>query len=213
MTAREQYAPGPASGAQVRKDGEKWTLILVRELRHAGNSLAGAHRPGASARVGALRRRWEPGDGWTHGEAHDGGSAHAACIEGGTRVVDRRGAARFASGKASQEVPLNWNIWIRQIHRWVSIAFTVTVIANFIALAQGSGMPPPWVTYSPLLGIGAHLEKNRRTRGLARGNPQQNAQAHQGSRPGRRRGVEVDGHSGLGRTTASSALANPTRVS
>ena len=35
--------------------------------------------------------------------------------------------------------------------------------------------------------------KNRRTRGLARGNPQQNAQAHQGSRPGRRRGVEVDG--------------------
>jgi hypothetical protein len=35
MTAREQYAPGPASGAQVRKDGEKWTLILVRELRHS----------------------------------------------------------------------------------------------------------------------------------------------------------------------------------
>src|SRR5271170_6604739 len=34
MTDREQYAPGPASGAQVRKDGEKWTLILVRELRH-----------------------------------------------------------------------------------------------------------------------------------------------------------------------------------
>jgi Activator of Hsp90 ATPase homolog 1-like protein len=35
MTTREQYTPGPASGAQVRKDGEKWTLILVRELRHA----------------------------------------------------------------------------------------------------------------------------------------------------------------------------------
>ena len=35
MTNREQYAPGPASGAQVRKNGEKWTLILVRELRHA----------------------------------------------------------------------------------------------------------------------------------------------------------------------------------
>ncbi|MGA3190242.1 MAG: SRPBCC family protein [Bryobacteraceae bacterium] len=29
------YTPGPASGAQVRKDGEKWTLILVRELRHS----------------------------------------------------------------------------------------------------------------------------------------------------------------------------------
>jgi uncharacterized protein YndB with AHSA1/START domain len=35
MINREQYAPGPASGAQVRKDGEKWTLILVRELRHS----------------------------------------------------------------------------------------------------------------------------------------------------------------------------------
>ena len=35
MTDREQYVPGPASGAQVLKNGEKWTLILVRELRHA----------------------------------------------------------------------------------------------------------------------------------------------------------------------------------
>ena len=35
MTEREQYTPGPASGAQIRKDGEKWTLILVRELRHS----------------------------------------------------------------------------------------------------------------------------------------------------------------------------------
>jgi uncharacterized protein YndB with AHSA1/START domain len=35
VTDREQYTPGPASGAQVLKDGEKWTLILVRELRHS----------------------------------------------------------------------------------------------------------------------------------------------------------------------------------
>ena len=35
MTEREQYTPGPASGAQIRKEGEKWTLILVRELRHS----------------------------------------------------------------------------------------------------------------------------------------------------------------------------------
>jgi uncharacterized protein YndB with AHSA1/START domain len=35
MTDRERYTPGPASGAQVRKDGEKRTLILVRELRHS----------------------------------------------------------------------------------------------------------------------------------------------------------------------------------
>jgi len=35
MSDREQYMPGPAGGAQVRKDGDKWTLILVRELRHS----------------------------------------------------------------------------------------------------------------------------------------------------------------------------------
>jgi hypothetical protein len=32
---RAQYTPGPANIAQVRKDGEKWTLVLVRELRHS----------------------------------------------------------------------------------------------------------------------------------------------------------------------------------
>ena len=46
---------------------------------------------------------------------------------------------------------MGWNDRIRQIHRWTSIVFTVTVVANFIALARGGGMPPPWVTYSPLL--------------------------------------------------------------
>lgn len=34
MTNREQYAPGPANMARVEKDGEKWTLVLVKELRH-----------------------------------------------------------------------------------------------------------------------------------------------------------------------------------
>jgi hypothetical protein len=44
---------------------------------------------------------------------------------------------------------LNRSQWIRQIHRWLAIAFTVTVIANFVVMAQGQ--PPAWVTYSPLL--------------------------------------------------------------
>ena len=43
---------------------------------------------------------------------------------------------------------MNWNKWIRQIHRWLSIAFTLTVIANFIEM--GLGNPPAWVVYSPL---------------------------------------------------------------
>jgi len=37
----------------------------------------------------------------------------------------------------------------RQFHRWTSIAFTSTVIANFVAMTQGT--PPAWITYSPLL--------------------------------------------------------------
>jgi len=44
---------------------------------------------------------------------------------------------------------MNWNTLIRQLHRWLSIAFTLTVIANFAAMTQGP--PPAWVTYSPLL--------------------------------------------------------------
>ena len=44
---------------------------------------------------------------------------------------------------------MNWNRWVRQTHRWLSIAFTVTVIANFVAM--GLGEPPLWVVYSPLI--------------------------------------------------------------
>lgn len=40
--------------------------------------------------------------------------------------------------------------WVRPFHRWVSIVFTLAVVANFIAMAMGSGAPPPWVTYAPL---------------------------------------------------------------
>jgi hypothetical protein len=42
--------------------------------------------------------------------------------------------------------------WVRQIHRWVCIVFTLTVVANFVALGIGKGQEPPaWITYSPLL--------------------------------------------------------------
>jgi hypothetical protein len=43
---------------------------------------------------------------------------------------------------------VSWSNWVRQIHRWLSIAFTLTVIANFAAMTRGQ--PPAWVTYSPL---------------------------------------------------------------
>ena len=46
---------------------------------------------------------------------------------------------------------MNWinNNGVRQTHRWLSMAFTLTVIANFAVRAWGE--PPPWVTYAPLL--------------------------------------------------------------
>lgn len=43
----------------------------------------------------------------------------------------------------------NWSRWTRQFHRWVSIVFTATVAANFVAMALGE--PPMWLVYSPLL--------------------------------------------------------------
>lgn len=45
---------------------------------------------------------------------------------------------------------MKWSKAVRLIHRWLSIVFTLTVAANFIALGLGQGEPPPWVTYAPL---------------------------------------------------------------
>jgi len=35
MSSRDKYQPGPARGAEVRKSGDTWTLVLVRDLKHA----------------------------------------------------------------------------------------------------------------------------------------------------------------------------------
>ena len=40
---------------------------------------------------------------------------------------------------------------IRRFHRWMSVVFTVTLVANVAMMSAGHGQPPPWVTYSPLL--------------------------------------------------------------
>ena len=78
MTDREQYAPGPARGAQVRKDGENWTLIPVRDLRHPPEKVWQALTDPAHL------REWAPfqvdgnlGTVW-NGEANHGGSARDA---------------------------------------------------------------------------------------------------------------------------------------
>jgi hypothetical protein len=45
---------------------------------------------------------------------------------------------------------MHWNVWIRQIHRWVSIIFVVIVAGIFITLGVG-GKPTNWVYFLPLL--------------------------------------------------------------
>jgi ABC-type polysaccharide/polyol phosphate export permease len=44
---------------------------------------------------------------------------------------------------------LNWNIWIRQIHRWASIVFAAIVAIIFIMLGVGQA-PANWVYLLPL---------------------------------------------------------------
>jgi uncharacterized protein YndB with AHSA1/START domain len=54
MNSRENYQPSPAAGAEVRKDGEKWTLVLMRELRHSPDKVWKALTDPASL------REWAP---------------------------------------------------------------------------------------------------------------------------------------------------------
>lgn len=43
---------------------------------------------------------------------------------------------------------MNWSKWVRQIHRWLSVVFTVTVIVTFFVLQTDT--PPTWVSYLAL---------------------------------------------------------------
>jgi ABC-type polysaccharide/polyol phosphate export permease len=66
--------------------------------------------------------------------------------------------------------------WVRRLHRWVAVAFTVSVIVVAIVLATQEE-PAEWVYLSPLLPLGLllitgaalfvqpYLAKRRRTRG------------------------------------------------
>ena len=47
------------------------------------------------------------------------------------------------------EVIVNWSLWIRQVHRWLSIIFTAIVIGIFVTLGMGKE-PAQWVYFLPL---------------------------------------------------------------
>ncbi len=63
-----------------------------------------------------------------------------ALAEGGYLRV---GVSDSLRGRIHEEVTLNWNKWVRESHRWLSIAFTVAVIVNIVAM--GKEKPPAWV--------------------------------------------------------------------
>lgn len=44
---------------------------------------------------------------------------------------------------------MNWSLWIRQFHRWISILFSAIVLAIFVTLGLGHE-PVEWVYYLPL---------------------------------------------------------------
>lgn len=56
MSKRDEYKPGTATGAQVRKNGENWTLVIIRELRHSPEKVWNALTDPASL------REWAPFD-------------------------------------------------------------------------------------------------------------------------------------------------------
>lgn len=55
----------------------------------------------------------------------------------------------------SEESPLSASKWVRQIHRWLSIAFTVAVVVTSVALTREQ--PAVWASYVPLLPLGLLL--------------------------------------------------------
>jgi hypothetical protein len=58
-----------------------------------------------------------------------------------------RGSSLFSTNN-QRELHLSSNLWLSQPHCWLSIFFTVAVIANFVAM--GLGEPPPWIVCAPL---------------------------------------------------------------
>src|ERR1700741_3461167 len=91
-----------------------------------------------------------PSAPWTHRRPRSDEVRRLAAAERGVRQAVRyRNAQLAVSGGSKEEVPLNWNKWVRQTHRWLSIAFTVAVIVNIVAV--GKGKYTVWVVLLALL--------------------------------------------------------------
>src|SRR6185312_12861499 len=97
MIDREQYTPGPASVAQVRKDGAKWTLVLARELRHPPAKVWQALTDPAQL------REWAPFD--ADGSLASVGSVKLTTVGAPTPVVSE---TRVTRADAPKLLEYNW---------------------------------------------------------------------------------------------------------
>jgi hypothetical protein len=143
MTDREQYTPGPASGAQVRKDGEKWTLILVRELRHSPEKVWQALTDPAHL------REWAPFEaGGNLGTA--GSTAKLTWV--GTRQVTETRVTRADAPKVLEYGDIRWELeafgggtrltlWHSIDHRFISMGAAGWHIAFDVLDRLLSGTP------------------------------------------------------------------------
>src|SRR5712692_7575462 len=148
MSSREQYAPGAASGAEVRKDGEKWTLVLVRDLPHNPESVWKALTDPEHL------REWAPFDSdrnlGTVGTAKLStvGAADAACIRDPGEAGRRAQGARIQLG-GDRTSAGNWS-------RWEAAALgsrfgtTSTVDSSRWALRAGTSASMCWSGFSPV---------------------------------------------------------------
>src|SRR5262245_36069510 len=99
MNYREQYTPGPASGAQIRKEeGEQWTLILVRDLRHSPEKVWEALTDPAHL------REWAPFDA-DRSLGTVGSTVKLSTVGAPTHVVSE---ARVMRAEAPRVLVYNW---------------------------------------------------------------------------------------------------------
>jgi hypothetical protein len=101
MTDGEPYTPGPARGAQVRKEGERWALILVRELRHAPEKVWQALTDPAQL------REWAPFD--ADGSLATVGSTVNVTWAGAPRAIETR-VTRADAPKLLEYGDIRWEL-------------------------------------------------------------------------------------------------------
>jgi uncharacterized protein YndB with AHSA1/START domain len=100
MSDREQYMPGPASGARVVKEGEKWTLVLVRDLRHAPEKVW------AALTEPAQLREWAPFET----EESLGHVGKVALTWVGTAQVTEGAVVRADAPKVLEYLDMRWEL-------------------------------------------------------------------------------------------------------